>query len=318
MKCFILVKGKSPRAENILQLFFELNYVTKIYSLKNNNYFKIFVELKKFKPDVVFVLNGPDLIALPVLCYKLFNKVKFIWDVRSTSSLNAKNIFWYYPIAVLLEKIIPKFADKITTNIYKYHKKYGWSLLPQYVNTSVFNSNIKSNLKYSNKKIILFIGHLVKKEGLEFLINSFKNCLNKDIELWICGHGKDENYFKKLGMSDYRIKFKGFINHNLIPEYIKISTICVVPYANCKEISYTSLYSVLKIGEYLAMSKSILCSNVGDLKLTAKNTNILFYDSNNMLDFLTKLNLLLKKPVTTKLSNFLKKDFVYNKLSELL
>jgi glycosyltransferase involved in cell wall biosynthesis len=280
---------------------------------------KTFLDILRVKPKIVVVLNGPDVIALPAIFYRLMNRsARFIWDIRSRSLMNAKRTWWYYPFAKLLDWIVPKFADIVTTNRYVYREKRDYCFLQQCVDEELFDPQIKSKLEKPDKKIILFVGAFVKKEGVDFLIKSFKKYQREDVELWVIGSGKDERMFRGL-IDDERIKTLGRLPHKEIQHYIRVSDVCVCPLSGKSEaIADESLYSILKLGEYMAMEKPILCSDVGYLKETAKGTNIVFYEDDNEKDFLEKLDSCLEKPVKTKLPEFLQKEAFLENLKSII
>ena len=61
------------------------------------------------------------------------------------------------------------------------------------------------------KKAILYAGGLSEDNGIQILVDGFRNFDNSDWELWICGGGKLEDYVKQQGIEDNRIKFYGVV-----------------------------------------------------------------------------------------------------------
>jgi glycosyltransferase involved in cell wall biosynthesis len=158
----------------------------------------------------------------------------------------------------------------------------------------------------------------LKKEGVDFLIKSFSQLKRNNTELWILGDGKDGKGIRNL-VNDKRIRMFGYVPHEKIPGYIKESDVCVCPLIQTDDsIIYTSMYCVLKLGEYTAMEKSVLCSDVGDIKKTADGTGIIFYESGNEKEFIEKLEMCLDDPRKTRMPNFLKKEEFKKKLSEIV
>lgn len=104
-------------------------------------------------------------------------------------------------------------------------------------------SNFSDNINFSNefidknlkqKKIILFVGRLVKQKGVDYLLEAFR-LLKEDIDdlvLLIIGNGDYEKNLK-IKVKDLKIEnyvcFLGRIDNDSLYHYYKISDVCVVP-----------------------------------------------------------------------------------------
>jgi len=87
----------------------------------------------------------------------------------------------------------------------------------------------KYNVK--SKNVILFIGRIVEKKGVEYLIKAMPDILLKypDTELIICGDGplrmEIENLTNIMGF-DKKIRFVGYVSdENIKIEYLSLSDI---------------------------------------------------------------------------------------------
>lgn len=87
---------------------------------------------------------------------------------------------------------------------------------------------------FKGKKIVLFVGRLVKQKGVEYLLNAFST-LKKDINnvvLVIIGKGDYEKELKRLA-EDLQINedvhFLGHVDNDLLKNYYGPSDLCVVP-----------------------------------------------------------------------------------------
>ena len=88
-----------------------------------------------------------------------------------------------------------------------------------------------------NKKIILFIGHLFERKGVEYLIGALKLVLKKEKNILCCiiGSGHSEGKLKKMASNlnlDNYIKFLGQKKHNDLPAYMSACDIFVLPSLN--------------------------------------------------------------------------------------
>lgn len=84
------------------------------------------------------------------------------------------------------------------------------------------------------KKIVLFVGRLVKQKGVEYLLSAFST-LKKDISdvvLFIIGKGDYEEKLKKIAEDlhiDKDVYFRGHVDNDLLKNYYGPSDLCVVP-----------------------------------------------------------------------------------------
>jgi len=85
-----------------------------------------------------------------------------------------------------------------------------------------------------DKKIILFIGHLFERKGVEYLISALKLVLKKEKNILCCiiGSGHSEDKLKKMALDldlDSYINFLGQKTHNEIVTYMHACDIFVLP-----------------------------------------------------------------------------------------
>lgn len=87
---------------------------------------------------------------------------------------------------------------------------------------------------FKGKKIVLFVGRLVKQKGVEYLLKAFST-LKKDISdsvLVIIGKGDYEEELKKMAKDlhiDRDVYFLGHVDNDLLKNYYGPSDLCVVP-----------------------------------------------------------------------------------------
>ena len=129
------------------------------------------------------------------------------------------------------------------------HKRYFVSLgaspdkvfiMPNVSNISVKESDygrkekLKEELDIGTKKVVLYIGRLRKRKGVEYLVQGFAKLIKEkdDIVLIIIGRGECreelELLAKNLNIED-SICFMGYVEDELLPAYYLLCNVCVVP-----------------------------------------------------------------------------------------
>ncbi|MBM4306643.1 MAG: glycosyltransferase family 4 protein [Deltaproteobacteria bacterium] len=118
--------------------------------------------------------------------------------------------------------------------------------------------------------LIVFIGNLAPWQGVEYLIQVAPFLLErtKNVKFLIVGEGiwKDKLKItvKESGLSSNFI-FTGMVDYDQIPHYVNIADICVLPKQKLK-----SGYSPIKLYEYMACGKPIICSDAEGLEFIEK------------------------------------------------
>ncbi len=161
------------------------------------------------------------------------------------------------------------------------------------VDTNRFSPETSSNLgqvelKIKNKKVILFVGRLVRIKGIITLIEAIAQINLKDVVLLICGEGellqKLRLMINDLGLND-KVIFVGKVSNDVLPKYYAISDVCVIP----------SLFESLGMValEAMSMGKPVIASNVGGLpEIIEHNNNGLLVepgDSSSLAESITKV-----------------------------
>ncbi len=80
------------------------------------------------------------------------------------------------------------------------------------------------------KKYVLFVGFLIRRKGVNLLINAFKDIIkNKDANLLIIGEGIDEQEFRDQAQDSPRINFMGAKSQEDVVSYLRASDVFVLP-----------------------------------------------------------------------------------------
>jgi len=183
------------------------------------SYLALFPFMAGLKKPVVITCRGADISTssnsriLFVLNKKLLKKCDYITTVSND----------------LRKTLISKY--KISENKIKF--------IPNGVEIELFKplnkENTKKELKLpQNKKIILFVGHIIVRKGLDYLVKSAKLLVkkHKDLLFLVIGAGNQEEKIKLMvkehNLSEYFV-FLGVKPHKIIAKYMAASDIFVLP-----------------------------------------------------------------------------------------
>ena len=91
-----------------------------------------------------------------------------------------------------------------------------------------YNEETISNHKQSVKYIV-YTGKLIKKFGIEMLIDAMQLMTDSNIRLVICGSGDSADYIKKAAVKDNRILFKGQVTPKEAKKWMMQADVLVNP-----------------------------------------------------------------------------------------
>ena len=211
-------------------------------------YFLSIFKLNKFidENNITIVSAKEPISALnPVLLKILFKKkIKIIIENHGNfkSQLLEQRDNAYISKFIFLTEFIVKFVFKhvdilrgVNEQNSNYFKKYNSSLkiynFPAWIDSSIFSS--KSS---EERKDLLFVGNIIKRKGVYFLIDSLSTFLleNQNIKLRIVGKKEDFKYYEKINNFINKKKlqksviFLGEIEQEKIAEYMNSSKILIM------------------------------------------------------------------------------------------
>jgi glycosyltransferase involved in cell wall biosynthesis len=223
-----------------------------------------------------------------------YPKVKYLLTMQSGDSdffVWARTWFWY-PV---YKKIYTK-ADVIqviSQFLARRARKYGYrgriEIVPNGVNLEKFgpdfdSSALKRQLGLENKKIILTVSRLVKKNAVDDLIKAGKY-LDFDFTILIIGDGPErkslESLTKKIGLDD-KVRFLGHIEHSILREYISLADVFV-------RASLSEGFGNVFV-EAMAVGVPVVATPVGGITdFLRDRENALFCQTGNPQDVATKI-----------------------------
>jgi glycosyltransferase involved in cell wall biosynthesis len=204
-------------------------------------------EIRNNRYDVVIVNGFSDVSSLlAILQSKILGIKVIIWSELTGHFLSTRYKF-YLPFI----RFIFHFADALivpSTMAQEFHLKMGIPssrifISPNTINnekyTTISRKNreekemIKAELSLSEGKIILYMGRLIERKGLLYLLEAF-NRLQKehdDIALVIVGDGTQKAEFLKFCKTKqiHGVYFPGFVTEDEKMKYYSISDVFVLP-----------------------------------------------------------------------------------------
>tara|TARA_Y100001935_G_scaffold116864_1_gene96699 strand:- start:706 stop:1848 length:1143 start_codon:yes stop_codon:yes gene_type:complete len=211
-------------------------------------YFLSIFKLNKFidENNITIVSAKEPISALnPVLLKILFKKkIKIIIENHGNfkSQLLEQRDNAYISKFIFLTEFIVKFVFKhvdilrgVNEQNSNYFKKYNSNLkiynFPAWIDSSIFLSRSSEE-----RKDLLFVGNIIKRKGVYFLIDSLSTFLleNQNIKLRIVGKKEDFKYYEKINNFINKKKlqksviFLGEIKQEKIAEYMNSSKILIM------------------------------------------------------------------------------------------
>jgi glycosyltransferase involved in cell wall biosynthesis len=170
--------------------------------------------------------------------------------------------------------------------------------LPNGVDTNSFTprvsgEQIREKFSLDEDRVILFVGTLDRAhyfKGVEYLLRSFSELNEKDVQLLIVGEGNLKNRFTtltgKLGASS-KTKFVGEVFHEELPEYYAASDMVVLP-------SFETECFGLVLVEAMACGKPVIASDLPGVRTVVDHgKNGLLVEPKNVVDLTSKITYLL-------------------------
>jgi len=262
--------------------------------------------------DVIQGCNPPDDIFLIALPFKLLG-IKYIFDHHDAnpelylSKYGKRGAF--YHIQVWLEKLTYRVSDVVlaTNGSYRDLAITRGGLDPQNVFIVRNGPDLRTfrpvppnpSLKYGKSYLIGYVGTMSIQEGLDTLLDValyIKNLGREDIHFTCVGGGPGLAGLLKMvqenGLSNM-VNFTGRIPDQQLLEILSTSDVCVNPDKPCE---MNDISTMIKIMEYMALSKPIVQFDLKEGRFSAKDAALYADTENQVPDFAAKLLWLLDNP----------------------
>lgn len=152
-------------------------------------------------------------------------------------------------------------------------------IIPMGVHTGLFQNEadretLKSKYAIQSKFVLLFIGRLVEKKGVSYLIKAMPEIVskNKNVTLLICGDGplreELEQLTEKWKLQEF-VRFVGYVTGEKKIDYFSLSDCLIIPSLVTESGDTEGLPVVILEG--LAAGKPIIASDVGGVKDVIKD-----------------------------------------------
>jgi glycosyltransferase involved in cell wall biosynthesis len=144
-------------------------------------------------------------------------------------------------------------------------------VIPSGANTSLFRPMLQKQCQeylnlQTDKKYIGFVGTLLKRQGVDTLINSAPEIISKNnkVRFLIVGEGAMKNaWIEKVQQTEYSeyFIFTGQVLYTEAPKYINAMDICVAPF-----IAERGETSPAKIFDYFSCGKPVVASDIPSVR----------------------------------------------------
>jgi glycosyltransferase involved in cell wall biosynthesis len=179
----------------------------------------------------------------------------------------------------------------------------GTFILPMAAPDEFFSIGRKRSLEISKVPVVGYIGKATSsghENGLTSFLTSVRVAQDRDLQVhfWLAGIEEHQRLLlwqlaTRLGIREDFLQISGHINHELVPGLLSQFDFGLMPYG---ESSYNSYRFPIKSVEYAAANLPILATDTVSHHQILDSSIALFYDQSNPLDFVLKLEELLKNP----------------------
>jgi len=262
--------------------------------------------------QVIQGCNPPDNIFLIALSFKLFG-VSYIFDHHDAnpelyfSKYGKKGFF--YSAQVWLEKLTYRFSDVVmaTNSSYRDLAIDRGGLAPEDVFIVRNGPDLETfkpvapnpALKQGKSYLIGYVGTMSIQEGLDILVDvaeHIKNLGRRDIHFTCVGGGPGLAGLMQLvhdkGLTGM-VNFTGRIPDQQLLDILSTADVCVNPDKPCQ---MNDISTMIKIMEYMALSKPIVQFDLKEGRFSAGEASVYSDNHNQVADFAAKILWLLDHP----------------------
>ena len=255
--------------------------------------------------DVIQGCNPPDDIFLIALPFKLLG-VKYIFDhhdaIPELYLSKYERLDAFYKIQVWLEKLTYRFADVVmaTNNSYKELATSRGGVRPENVFVVRNGPDPKTfkpvppnlALKQGKPYLVGYVGNMGAQEGLDILLDAvayIKSLGRRDLHFTCVGGGPALAELRQAvtdkGLEDM-VNFTGRIPDEQLLEILSTADVCVNPDKPCE---MNDISTMIKITEYMALSKPIVQFDLKEGRFTAMEASLYADHQLGAKDFAEKI-----------------------------
>lgn len=255
--------------------------------------------------SIIHIHNMPNFLVFSALIPKAFGS-KVILDIHDpmpellTSALNTNNRI-LRKILLLEEKFSILFANKIITTNLAFKDLFVSRGCPKEKITIVMNSpypeifdKIKTIDKNDDKFIILYNGSIIKRHGLDILVDAVNMLVDKipNIKLKIYGTGEflDEvlKRIKEYKLENY-IEYHGGVLIDYLVKEIAECDLGVIPN---RLNEFTDLNFPIRIFEFMHYKKPVIAPRTKGIQDYFEENSIFYFTPNDVDDLVNKIYLI--------------------------
>ena len=303
------------------------------YFTEKNRFFRflpkgVWKKICKENPNVILVNEcGP--VSILAVFYKFLqklqgHKVKVISMIDDSFDMTINKNMQFSKRHEIVERfLIPRFdevifVDNDTAAYYK--KKYNIGTYMPIVNedniardryTNVLNISNEYIHKYNlkNKKVILFVGRLVKLKNLQFVIPTILKSNDENIRLIVVGSGEYENELKELAQNSNKIIFTGQQEGDKLLAFYNVAQVFILP-------SYQEAFGAVTNEALLAGCYSLVSNKAGSRNLIIDGVNGRLFDPYDNNAFETLLANILERTTPIDIPVELKPNLIPKTFNE--
>jgi glycosyltransferase involved in cell wall biosynthesis len=297
-----------PEADGFLSYMWEYGY-----SMAAAFLLSLFVFLRHGF-DVVHTHNPPDTFVLIAAFFKLFGK-RYVYDHHDLAPemyyarFGGNGNPLVQRVLVWFEKLSCRLADRVIATNQSYRAvEMRRGKVPAERITIVRNGPDLDRLRlvdtdldlcHNEKTTLCYVGDMGFHDGLDHLVRSLQRLAydlrRTDFFCVLVGGGDAwssvRSLSEQLGLTDYCL-FTGQVAHHEVSRYLSAAEICVAPEPSN---AYNDRSTMIKMMEYMALSKPIVAFDLPEHRFTAQEAAV-YARPNDELDFARKIAGLMDAP----------------------
>ncbi len=282
--------------------------------------------------DLVLAVKSYPNVGIPLFFKKLLG-AKIVIDTDDLSFAYSQDLWsrfsrfsqeLFLPIADLHTYHHPNLLEYLTCDLRipqekTYQLKQGVDL-KNFSRKPSINSEraLRNKLGLKGKRVLVFVGHFDVACDLEEILGAMSLVFKKvpQARLLLVGDGERKKEFqtkaKKLGIFE-KIVWTGLVPKEKVVDYVSLADVCLVYYKDRKANYFRAS---LKLREYLALGKKVVCNDVGELKDFEKYT----YQTSSRLSDFAKMTIKVlsgfedKREIRGKI--FVRKNYSWEKIGQ--